>query len=120
MNIDELINYLYNSKHFFNCSETENLNIDSISFLNKTDDILVTFINETREMMNQKIKSVYDIHFIKQGDLYILEYRFFQKKYGERYIGTRNVYISSKDRNLLKEYLLKLQNTFTFIIGKSI
>jgi hypothetical protein len=118
MDIDTLIKYLDNPKHFFNCSKTEHLDIESISFKNDMDKNLLTFINETRTMMD-KNKSVYDIHFIKQGDKYILEYRFFQKRSGGGYIGTKNIYISFIDKQILKEYLIKLQNNFTFIMGES-
>jgi len=118
MDIDTLISYLDNSKNFLNSSETEHLDFDTISFLGKVDETLLKFINETQEMVDQNNKSLYDIHFIKQGDQYIIEYRFFQRING-RYAGTKNIYILLVDRDRLKEYLLKLQNNFTFITGSS-
>ena len=69
-------------------------------------------------MMDQKIKQFYDIHFIKQKDQYILEYRFFQR-INCRFTGTKNIYILLSDKHILKEYLIKLQNNFTFIDGYS-
>ena len=45
MNIDRLVDHLDNSKHFFNCSEKEYLDIDEISFLNKNDEKLLMRLN---------------------------------------------------------------------------
>lgn len=69
-------------------------------------------------MVGQNNTSLYNIHCTKKGDQYIIEYRFFQRING-RYTGTKNIYILLQDRHRLKEYLLKLQNNFTFIPGYS-
>lgn len=116
MNIDILINHLENPKKFFNSSEIKLLNVEQILFNNKIDELLI-FSNQTQAMID-KNSFLYDIHFIKQGDKYIIEYRFFQRING-RYTGTKNIYISLADKHILKQYLIKLQNNFTFIFGKS-